>query len=442
MMNHIGRRHLWHLIGLCVDPSQRLKLIQEFVFGQHVRKVHANRCTPLRNHHNGTDLLDAWVVWRADAVHVTCNLGSQIGDADKLLENVLRHHVRIASLTNVLRVHVDVIGTEMEIGGRNGTHAPVGLAREHLLSVSRGGGHNDLVAVHVGGLAGSGGQLIGGVVRVLLDLGDLLTFVGDADLKIGTEQNRLDFALCQRLNVHTVALTIVGQNQILQSHLDLDPLLVRESRPDVIGLCNSGRVGFQEDTRTLLIDVQRTQNQNQTRECSERRDGLQPVVIQVEQAHARLRCLQDQISEFFHLQTGLEGKLQLRALDHNVGKVKTMYFQRIQHALTSDNQLLGLLFDRQSTNKSSNLFGGLPLGQLTKTLLTGPHTSMNDLEEQLSGARIEDENGTINWFGGQVSFKGLMNGDAIHIGIINEPNDLLAEELRVVLRVEVGFRRL
>ena len=35
-----------------------------------------------------------------------------------------------------------------------------------------------------------------------------------------------------------------------------------------------------------------------------------------------------------------------------------------------------------------------------------------------------------------------MNGDSIHIGIVDEPNDLIREKLSVVLRVEIGLRRL
>lgn len=53
-----------------------------------------------------------------------------------------------------------------------------------------------------------------------------------------------------------------------------------------------------------------------------RRDGLQPVVIEIEQHHLRLCRLQDEISELLHLQTGLEGQLQLRTFDHDVGEVK------------------------------------------------------------------------------------------------------------------------
>ena len=64
-----------------------------------------------------------------------------------------------------------------------------------------------------------------------------------------------------------------------------------------------------------------------------RRDGLEPVVVEVEQHHLRLRRLQDQVSELLHLQTGLEGQLQLRAFDHDVGEVEQVDLHRETTAL-------------------------------------------------------------------------------------------------------------
>ena len=66
-----------------------------------------------------------------------------------------------------------------------------------------------------------------------------------------------------------------------------------------------------------------------------------------------------------------------------------------QHALSSDNDLLRLFFDRQGTDQCCNLFGCLPLRKLSKTLLTSPYAGVNNLEEQLSRPRVEDENGTV-----------------------------------------------
>ena len=63
----------------------------------------------------------------------------------------------------------------------------------------------------------------------------------------------------------------------------------------------------------------------------------------------------------------MEGELQLAALDHNVGEVKEVDLQWIQHALPRDNDLLWLLLHWKGTDQGSHLFGCLPLGQLKKT---------------------------------------------------------------------------
>ena len=84
-------------------------------------------------------------------------------------------------------------------------------------------------------------------------------------------------------------------------------------------------------------------------------------------------------------------------------------------------------------NEGSNFFGSLPFGQLTKTFLTSPDTGMNNLEEQLTSSRIENENGTIDRFGGEISLESFVNSDTIDIGIIDKPNDLIGEQFTIIL---------
>lgn len=74
-------------------------------------------------------------------------------------------------------------------------------------------------------------------------------------------------------------------------------------------------------------------------------NGLQPVIIKVEQHHLRFCCLQDQVSELLHLQTGLERQLQLRAFDHNVGEVKQVNLHREIIGIRIRQQLKGLLLN-------------------------------------------------------------------------------------------------
>lgn len=86
---------------------------------------------------------------------------------------------------------------------------------------------------------------------------------------------------------------------------------------------------------------------------------------------------------------------------------------------------------------------------------------MDDLEEQLTCPWVEDKNGTIDGLCGQVTLKCLkingkylqfsdfkddpfrdlikknnvylMNGDTIHIGIVNKPDNLVGEKFTIVL---------
>ena len=61
---------------------------------------------------------------------------------------------------------------------------------------------------------------------------------------------------------------------------------------------------------------------------------------------------------------------------------------------------------------------------------------MDDLQKELTGPWIEDEDGTIDWLSSQIPFKSLMDRHTVDVGVINEELNLIAEELRVVLRVE------
>ena len=65
-----------------------------------------------------------------------------------------------------------------------------------------------------------------------------------------------------------------------------------------------------------------------------------------------------------YLETGLERQLQLGALDDDVGEVEEMYLERIQHSLTCDDDLFGLLLHREGTDQCSHLLSRLPLSQL------------------------------------------------------------------------------
>jgi hypothetical protein len=49
---------------------------------------------------------------------------------------------------------------------------------------------------------------------------------------------------------------------------------------------------------------------------------------------------------------------------------------------------------------------------------------VDDLEEELSRARVEDEDGAVDGLGGQVAFEGLVDCDAVDVGVVDEPDRL------------------
>ena len=99
-----------------------------------------------------------------------------------------------------------------------------------------------------------------------------------------------------------------------------------------------------------------------------------------------------------------------------------MDFHGVKQALSSDYDLLRLFFERQRSYECGHFFGCLPLCQLSETLLSGPHGGVNDLQEQLSGARIEDEDRSVDRLGHKIAFESLVSRHAIHIRVINKPD--------------------
>lgn len=60
---------------------------------------------------------------------------------------------------------------------------------------------------------------------------------------------------------------------------------------------------------------------------------------------------------------------------------------------------------------------------LSQTFLTSPNRGVNYLQEELSGSGIEYKYGTINRFGGQISFKRFVYRYSINVSVINEPKE-------------------
>lgn len=97
-----------------------------------------------------------------------------------------------------------------------------------------------------------------------------------------------------------------------------------------------------------------------------------------------------------------------------------MHLKRIKQTLSCDDELLRLFFHWQRSNERCDFLGCLPLRKLSKTLLTSPDTSVNDLEEELTSTRVKDEDRSIDWLRCQIALECLVNRDSIDVGVVNE----------------------
>mmetsp|Transcript_30628 Transcript_30628/g.47993 ORF Transcript_30628/g.47993 Transcript_30628/m.47993 type:complete len:339 (-) Transcript_30628:199-1215(-) len=217
-------RELGQLVGLRVHPAKGLQVLQILVVWQLVGQGDTLVVAKLRRHHDTSNLLHSWVVYRADTVHVASDLRAKVGNANKLLEHVLGQNIREIALLSVIRSDVDVVGAEVQIGGRDRTHSPVSARAKHLLLVRRGGGDYNLVAMHIRG-PGSSGRELTGLLGLSFDLRDLLTLHRRRG-NLCPKDDVADFTLRQRSNIHVVLLPIIGQDEVLQSHLNAAPLVI------------------------------------------------------------------------------------------------------------------------------------------------------------------------------------------------------------------------
>ena len=156
--------------------------------------------------------------------------------------------------------------------------------------------------------------------------------------------------------------------------------------------------------------------------------------------HERHRVMvTHEISELFKLHAGLERQLQLGTLDDDVGEVEQVDLERIEHTLSSDDNLLRLFFDGERTNQGGHFFCSLPLGELSETLLTSPYRSVNDFNERLSSSRVEDEDSSVDRLCRQVTFEGLVNRNSVNLCVVDEPNAMNGGISQY--RVEIACRK-
>lgn len=71
-----------------------------------------------------------------------------------------------------------------------------------------------------------------------------------------------------------VFLAVVCEDQVLEPHFHLHPLLVRQRRPDVMSLCYRRLVRLQDHLRPVVVHMERTQDQDQSRKRLSNEMGL------------------------------------------------------------------------------------------------------------------------------------------------------------------------
>ena len=336
-----------------------------------------------------------------------------------------------------------MLGSERQVSGRDSSLTPVSLRRELLSFELTEGLDHHLHAFLVSSEDVLGSELVALLV-LLVDAVELL-LLDVYGSYLHAKNNVFNFTLSECCHVHVILLSVVSQDQIAQLHLYTYPLLIVQVGPDVSSFSHNCRVGSQHCSRSLLIDVERPKNKHKSREASKGLRRLLPVVVEVEEEHLWLGGFEDPISELLNFEASLEGQLQFRTFDYDVGEVEQVHFQRIQHAFPGHNDLLRLLFDREASDQSCYFFCALPLRKLAQSFLAGPDALVNYLQEKLSSPRVENEDRSVNRLCCQVALKGFVNHHAIHIGVINEPGVLVGEEFTIVLGVKVWliwFRRI
>ena len=91
----------------------------------------------------------------------------------------------------------------------------------------------------------------------------------------------------------TIALGVVAEDEIAKSDLDSHPLLVGERRPDVVRRRDRVLVGPEDDLGLFVVDVDGSEEENETGEGGVGRDGLEPVVVEVGKHHLGLTRSED-----------------------------------------------------------------------------------------------------------------------------------------------------
>lgn len=72
---------------------------------------------------------------RSNSIQVPCNLSFQIRNSNKLLKDIFGHDISVSSFFDIVRIYVNIFGSQVQISGRNRSNSPVSVTSKLLLFV-------------------------------------------------------------------------------------------------------------------------------------------------------------------------------------------------------------------------------------------------------------------------------------------------------------------
>lgn len=188
----------------------------------------------------------------------------------------------------------------MKSRSRDSSHSPVGLGHELFFFVLTCYLGDYLLSMDVGRFYSLSLKLGCFFILLLNSFDFLLLNVNRCNFH--SKNDILNLRLCQTCNIDIILLGIVCQNKIFQLDLNFDPLLICESWPDMMRLCNDGSLRHKNYLCSLRINVERSQDQNETTESCEALDSFKPIIVKVKQKHLWLCSFEDSIAKFLNFE--------------------------------------------------------------------------------------------------------------------------------------------
>jgi len=245
----------------------------------------------LRNHDDSLHFDNSRVVGSSGTEEIGSNGSTKIGGGDERFHDVLGEDEGWEVVLDIVVRNVNMLETKRDVGRRNRSNSPIRFTREDLLFVSGGRNDLDLVSLNVGRPGLNCSDLSSGFGR-LLDFCHLLSLNRRCS-DLHTEDDITDLGRGEGSSVDGVSLGVIGKDEVAKSDFDSHPFFVFESWPNVMRSSDRRLVGTEDDLGLFIVDVNGTEEEDETREGSVGRDRFEPVVVHVGENHLRLTRSKD-----------------------------------------------------------------------------------------------------------------------------------------------------